>query len=268
MDVLTTKSGSIQSRRPRKWTELPTGNLGDKAPELRSTIGSKPAGCISVLVAEDHTIVRQGIRALLESDPALRVVGEAATGRQALQLAGELHPDVVLMDIAMPTLNGLEATRQIVRAHPDIKVLILSSYSDDEYVRKVLEVGASGYLIKQIAAQELVAAVHEAHRGHTVFSPTIAKRLKEHSQKGFANGELPGKEKVQLTARELEVLQLIAEGYANKQTASELSISIKTVEKHRQRIMDKLDIHETAGLTRYAIDQRIIESHPHASLQI
>ena len=220
MDVQTTKSGMTQTRRVRKWGDIPMGISTERKAAQRSAIGVKPPKPITLLLAEDHMIVRQGLRALLETDLGIIVVGEAETGRQALEMARELRPAVILMDIAMPCLNGLEATRQIVKELPDTKILILSSYSDDDYVRRVIEAGASGYLIKQVAAQELLAAVHEAQKGHTIFSPTIAKRLRENNQKGFTNGDHPGKDVIKLTARELEVLQLIAEGYANKQTAS------------------------------------------------
>src|ERR1051326_4387250 len=190
---------------------------------------------ITVLLADDHTVVRQGIRALLESEEDMSVAGEAENGRQAVQMAKRLQPDVVVMDIAMPSLNGLEATRQISRESPKSRVLILSSYSDDEYVQQLTDAGASGYLVKQTAAQDLVAAIREANKGNAFFSPAISKRLLEHYRASI--GKPPGDRKSpKLTPRELEVLQLIAEGYANKQIAGELFISIKTVEKHRQQI--------------------------------
>jgi DNA-binding NarL/FixJ family response regulator len=214
---------------------------------------------ITVILADDHTVVRQGLRALLEAEDDISVVGEAENGRQAVQMAKRLQPDVVVMDIAMPLLNGLEATRQVSRDSPKTKVLILSSYSDDEYVQQLTDAGASGYLVKQTAAQDLVAAIREAKKGNAFFSPAISKRLLEHFRATI--GRPPGEKKSsKLTPRELEVLQLIAEGYANKQIAGELFISIKTVEKHRQQLMNKLDIHDVAGLTRYAITKGIIES--------
>ena len=214
---------------------------------------------ITVLLADDHTVVRQGLRALLEAENDMTVVGEAENGRQAVQMAKRLQPEVVVMDIAMPSLNGLEATRQISRESPKSKVLILSSYSDDEYVQQPTDAGASGYLVKQTAAQDLVGAIREAKKGNAFFSPAISKRLLEHFRATI--GRPPGEKKApKLTPRELEVLQLIAEGYANKQIAGELFISIKTVEKHRQQLMHKLDIHDVAGLTRYAIAKGIIET--------
>ena len=216
---------------------------------------------IKVLLAEDHMIVREGLRALLNSEKDIEVVGEAQNGRQAVELAGKLAPAVVVMDIAMPLLNGLEATRQILRTAPTVKVLILSAHSDDAYVEHVMTLGASGYLVKQTAAEVLPKAIREICKGKTFFSPAISKRLNHHQKRAMDRGELVGeKEPAQLTSREMEVLQLIAEGKANKQTADELHISIKTVEKHRQSLMEKLNIHDTAGLTRHAIAAGIIES--------
>ena len=222
---------------------------------------------ITVILADDHTVVRQGLRALLEAEEDMSVVGEAENGRQAVQMAKRLHPDVVVMDIAMPLLNGLEATRQVSQESPKSKVIILSSYSDDEYVQQLTDAGASGYLVKQTAAQDLVAAIREATKGNAFFSPAISKRLLEHYRASI--GKPPGAKKShKLTPRELEVLQLIAEGYSNKLIAGELFISVKTVEKHRQQLMNKLDIHDVAGLTRYAIAKGVIESSKGLSSQL
>lgn len=215
---------------------------------------------ITVLLAEDHLIVREGLRAYLNLEDDIKVIGEAENGRQAVAMTCKLSPDVVVMDIAMPLLNGLEATRQIIRALPDTKVLILSAHSDDAYVEKVMALGAAGYLTKQSAAHVLPEAIRKVHKGSSFFSANIAKRRKEHDKKAHARGDLPGKKAVPLSSREMEVLQLIAEGKANKETAEELHISVKTVEKHRQSLMDKLNIHDTAGLTRHAIAEGIIES--------
>jgi DNA-binding NarL/FixJ family response regulator len=216
---------------------------------------------IKVLLVDDHTVVRQGLRALLAVEGDIEIVGEAENGRQAIQMVKKLLPDVVLMDIAMPVLNGLEATRQITRALPLTKVLILSSYSDDAYVQQMTEAGAAGYVIKQSAADDLLKAIREAKKGNAFFSPTIAKRLREQCREAFASGVPAKKRPDYLTSREAEVLQLIAEGRANKQIAADLCISIKTVEKHRQQVMNKLGIHDVAGLTRHAIDKGIIESN-------
>ena len=215
---------------------------------------------ITVLLADDHTIVRQGFRLLLEAEPDIAIVGEAETGRHAVQLAKKLLPDVVVMDIAMPLLNGVEATRQIIKEVPSAKVLVLSSYSDDEYVHGLTEAGAAGYLLKQTAAADLIKAVREAKKGNAFFSPAISKRLMNHYRETLLRGVPVRRRTDVLTSREAEVLQLIAEGKANKQIAAELSVSVKTVEKHRQQLMNKLNIHTIAGLTRYAISKGVVES--------
>jgi DNA-binding NarL/FixJ family response regulator len=214
---------------------------------------------IKVLLADDHTVVRQGLRSLLAAEDDIEIVGEAETGRQAVQMAKKLLPDVIVMDIAMPLLNGLEATRQITKDLPSSKVLILSSYNDDEYVQQLTEAGAVGYLIKQSAANELLKAIRETQKGNAYFSPSISRRLLERYRQAFVSGQPVRKTAEHLTSRESEVLQLIAEGKANKQMAGELCISIKTVEKHRQQVMNKLNIHDVAGLTRYALAKGIIE---------
>ncbi len=216
---------------------------------------------ITILLAEDHTIVREGLGILLGLEKDFKVIAEAENGRIAVDLALKHRPDVVVMDIAMPLLNGLEATRQIHRFSPDTKVLMLSAHSDDAYVKQALAYGAAGFLVKQSASNLLAKAIREVHRGERFFSPAILKRLSHHDNKARANGDLsPKPEARELSPREMEVLQLIAEGKANKETAWELGISIKTVEKHRQSLMEKLNIHDTAGLTRYAIETGIIES--------
>ena len=215
---------------------------------------------ITVLLAEDHEIVREGLRMLLEDDGGFEVVGEAATGRQAVTLTTKLRPAVVVMDIAMPLLNGLEATRQIRRALPEIKVLILSAHSDDVYVEQVRALGAAGYLIKQTSSHVLSEAIRAVHNGASFFGPVIGKPRPRRSLES-PDRVGPRKDKRdRLSSREVEVLQLIAEGQANKQVAAELGISVKTVEKHRQHLMEKLNIHDTAGLTRYAITAGVIEN--------
>ena len=217
---------------------------------------------IRILLVDDHTVVRQGLRVLLESEPDIAVIAEAETGRQAVQLAAKLLPDVVIMDIAMPQLNGLEATRQLIKQVPTAKVLVLSSYGDDEYVHQITEAGAAGYLLKQTAATDLIKGIREARKGNAFFSPAISKRLLEHYRESFLKGMPVRRRTDLLTSREAEVLQLIAEGKPNKQIAADLCISIKTVEKHRHQVMNKLNIHDIAGLTRYAISKGIIESSP------
>ena len=215
---------------------------------------------ITVLLAEDHQIVREGLRALLKLEPDIQVIGEAENGREAVTLAHKLSPDVIVMDIAMPLLNGLEATRQILKARPTTRILVLSAYNDDAYVEQVLAIGAVGYLVKQSASEVLSTAIRQVHNGQNFLSPSISQRRLHHVRKAKMMGDIPKKNPAQLTSRETEVLQLVAEGKANKETADELKISIKTVEKHRQSLMGKLNIHDTASLTRYAISAGIIES--------
>ena len=199
--------------------------------------------------------------ALLELHDDIEVVGGAKTGREAVQLTKKLLPEVVVMDSAMPLLNGLEAARQILASLPATKILILSAHGDDVYLEQVSEIGVAGYLVKQTSAVVLAKAIREVHKGNKFFGRSVSKRL-GHLQRVSPHGATgrQKKESVTLTSREMEVLQLIAEGSANKQTAAELGISIKTVEKHRQSLMNKLDIHDAAGLPRYAIAVGIIEA--------
>ena len=215
---------------------------------------------ITVLLADDHMLVREGLRKMLELEADLEVVGEAQNGRQAVALAQKLRPAVILMDIAMPLLNGLEATCQLLKAIPGIKILILSAHSDDAYVKSATEAGAVGFLLKQTSAHEVAHAIREVQKGKTFFSPSVSRRLDRLHPPSLDRAGLRTEKVTQLTSREMEVLQLIAEGKANKQTAAVLGIGIKTIEKHRQHLMEKLDIHDTAGLTRYAISAGIIES--------
>ena len=215
---------------------------------------------ITVLLAEDHMVVREGFRKMLELEADLEIVGEAQDGREAVALAKRLAPAVVLMDIAMPRLNGLEATRQVLKAVPGTKVVMLSAHSDDAYVENAADSGAVGFLLKQTSAHVVCEAIREVQKGNTFFSPGVAKRLHQLDPGSQAQTGRPPTRSARLTSREVEVLQLIAEGKANKESAAELGISIKTVEKHREKIMSKLHIHDTAGLTRYAIGAGIIES--------
>ncbi len=220
-----------------------------------------PAGKVTVLIADDHTVVRQGLRAMLQTEPDIEIVGEAETGREAVQLARTLKPDVVVMDIAMPELGGLEATRQITRQVPSARVLVLSSYGDDEYVDQLAEAGAVGYLLKQEAFTDVVRGIREARKGNAFFSPAVSKHLVDRYRQAVTGAAARGAPSASpLTSRQAEVLQLIAEGKGNKQIAAELEISIKTVERHRQGLMDRLAIHDVAGLTRYAIAKGIIQT--------
>jgi DNA-binding NarL/FixJ family response regulator len=215
---------------------------------------------ITVLLAEDHMIVREGFRRMLDLEDDFEIVGEAQNGRQAVAMVKKLLPAVVLMDIAMPLLNGLEATRQILKAVPGTKIVILSAHNDDAYVQNATESGAVGFLLKQTSAHNVCQAIREVQKGKTFFSPSVSRRLGRLNLQSTDHARQINKKVGHLTSREMEVLQLIAEGKANKETAAELGIGIKTVEKHREHLMEKLDIHDTARLTRYAIDAGIIES--------
>jgi DNA-binding NarL/FixJ family response regulator len=226
--------------------------------EINSTMKTEKP--IKILLAEDHAIVREGLCGLLEADGGFAMVGQARTGREAVEMARTLQPDVILMDIAMPILNGLEATRQILDGNPKAKILILSAHSDDMYVERVSAVGAAGFLEKQTSVEILTEAIKEVAKGRNFVSPTIAKRMRDDLRRRMDRDGRSNPNAVRLTSRETEVLQLVAEGSANKQVADKLCISIKTVEKHRQKVMDKLNIHDTASLTRYAIAAGVIES--------
>jgi DNA-binding NarL/FixJ family response regulator len=217
------------------------------------------AKVIPVLLVEDHTVVREGLKALLNAESDIKVIGEAENGRKAVELARRLQPAVILMDVAMPQLNGLEAARQILKVMPGAKIVLLSAHSDDAYVEQAASLGVVGYLIKQISLESLAKVIREVHRGDGNFSPAIARHLHLPMQR-IAHPDMLRKKIAHLTSREAEVLQLVAEGHANKQVAANLAISIKTVEKHRQHLMEKLGIHDTAGLTRYAIAAGVIES--------
>jgi DNA-binding NarL/FixJ family response regulator len=197
---------------------------------------------------------------LIEAEADIKVVGEARTGREAVLMTAQHKPDVVVMDIAMPLLNGIQASQQILNDRPKTKILILSAHGDPEYVDRVLELGVFGYLTKHTSADVLARAVRDVHSGRRVFSASISKHLRDHYEAPVRSDRGYKKKNVRLTSREAELLQMIAEGYVNKQIASELNISIKTVEKHRQHLMEKLNIHEIAGLTRYAIAAGVIES--------
>jgi DNA-binding NarL/FixJ family response regulator len=215
---------------------------------------------ITVLLAEDHTVVREGFRKILELEDDFEVVGEAKDGRQAVALVKKLRPAVVVMDIAMPLLNGLEATREILKAVRGTRILILTAHGDDAYIKDAMKSGAVGFLLKQASAHVLSKGIREVNKGNIFFGPFMAKRLPERERKSLDRAGRPKPRKAGLTSREMEVFQLIAEGKANKQIAAELSIGMKTIERHREHLMEKLKIHGTAGLTRYAISAGIIES--------
>ena len=212
---------------------------------------------IRVLLAEDHTIVRKGLRSLLDAEVNIEVVGEADDGRQAIQKAQQFQPDVVLMDITMPVLNGLEATRQIKKLLPQIRVLVLTVHTSEEYIFQILQVGAAGYVVKQAAVEELIAAIMAVSQGNAFISPSVPENIIEEYSRQM-NGMTAKDNYARLTDREREVLQLVAEGRSNREIAQMLHITTKTVEAHRSRVMEKLNIRSTADLTRYAIRRGII----------
>lgn len=208
---------------------------------------------ITVLLADDHALVRQTVAALLKAAGPFKVIGLAQNGREAVKLAQKLRPDVILMDIAMPILNGLEATREILAANPAAKVLILSAYSDDAYLERMTAVGAVGFLEKQTAAEFLTKAIHEVVAGRRFFTPAIAQRMARGKRWSRDHDGLLKPEAIRLTARETEVVRLVAKGRTSRQIATGLGIGTKTLEKVRQQTMDKLRLHETADLIRYAL---------------
>ena len=216
---------------------------------------------IRVLLVDDHAIVRQGLRAVLETAPDIEVIGEAENGRQAVNETIRLQPNVVLLDLAMPLLNGVEAARQIARAVPTARVLILSSYSDDEHLRGAVEAGVAGYLQKESSSDILLETVRGTHRGEALFSPPLSSHLLETWREGARELHGAPTGRITFSGRQAEVLQLVAEGYPTKQIASLLSIGQKTVQKHRQSVMNKLKLHKIAALTRYAVAAGVIESN-------
>jgi DNA-binding NarL/FixJ family response regulator len=209
------------------------------------------ANKITVLLVDDHDILRQGVRALLAHENDIEVVGEADNGRSAIRLAEKHGPRVIVMDIVMPILNGLEASRQILHQFPDTRIVMLSAHDQDDYVNQLIRLGVTGYILKSSGIDELIKAIRQAAKGYAHFSPSIGKVLIDQTQRMLVSGKPPTSRREELTAREAEVLQLIAEGYPNKAIAGILYISIKTVEKHRQQLMNKLNLHDVASLTRY-----------------
>lgn len=212
---------------------------------------------IRVLLADDHRMLREGIRVLLERQQDIRVIGEASNGREAVRLAVRLRPDVVVMDVSMPMLNGIEATRQIRRDCPDVRVLVLTVHESEEYVARLLAAGASGYIIKKAAAEDLSNAIRAVYSGEAFLYPSIAKVVIEDYVRHLRKGRGFGASDV-LTNREREILQLIAEGYTSREIADMLHLSVKTVQNHRSKIMRKLDLHDRGELIKYAIRQGII----------
>ncbi|HLI84387.1 MAG TPA: response regulator transcription factor [Bryobacteraceae bacterium] len=210
-----------------------------------------------VLIADDHGIVRQGLRALLEKSPEIAVVGEASDGREAVRLAAELHPNIVVMDIAMPMLNGVDATSQILGRDPEIKVIILSMHSDESYILRALSAGAKGYLLKDSAEGDILPAVQTVAKGRPYFSPVIASTLLDEYLQTMKKNKVRDSYDL-LTEREKEVLQLLAEGKSNKEVAGLLNLSPYTIESHRTSLMQKLNLHNTAEIVLYAVRKNII----------
>lgn len=210
---------------------------------------------LSVLLADDHAVLRAGLRALLSAEPDIEVVGEAADGQEAVALAERLRPNVVVMDISMPKMDGLRATRQIVARLPETKVLVLTMHAEEQYLLQVLEAGGAGYVLKNSADTELLEALRVVHRGQAYLYPSATKMLLEAYRKGDRPGDL---RESNLTEREEEVLKLTAEGYSNTEIASRIYLSPKTVDTYRQRIMEKLGLHHRAELVRYALERGLL----------
>jgi two-component system, NarL family, response regulator NreC len=211
---------------------------------------------IRVLLVDDHTLVRQGMRRLLETDPEVEVVGEAGDGSSAIRLVQELAPDVTVMDIAIPEVDGIEATRTITTSDKNAKVLILTMNTDDVAVRRSLKAGARGYLLKD--SEDLVRAVKQIARGQSFFSPAAARLLSGDYVTNGGGGKQIEDNLHRLTERELEVLRLIAEGNTNRHIATLLSVSVNTIETHRKHIMEKLDLHNTADIVRFAVRKKVV----------
>lgn len=216
---------------------------------------------INVLIVDDHQMVREALADIVGREKDMKVVGLAEDGRVGAEKAAKLRPDVVTMDIAMPSLNGLDAVRHVMRHSPASRVLMLTAYEEDLYIEHALEAGVDGFISKRTAASHLTKAIRDLGNGRKHYSPAVLKRISARGKTG-EHARTEKARTAKLTDREIEVLQLIAEGNANKQTAAHLGISIKTVEKHRQHLMEKLHIHDTAGLTRYAISAGLVEA-PH-----
>ncbi len=214
---------------------------------------------IRVIIADDHTLVREGVRMILAKEPGIEVVGEAGDGQQALELVEISRPDVVIMDISMPGMDGIEATQKLKERHPELSVLALTMHEDESYVFQLLRAGAAGYVLKRAAAQDLVQAVRATARGEAFLYPSVARKVLEDYLKRAEAGE--NRERYDgLTEREKEILTQVAQGLSNQQIAEKLFISIKTVQTHRAHIMEKLNLHDRTELVRYAIRKGLIEA--------
>jgi two-component system, NarL family, response regulator NreC len=212
---------------------------------------------IRILLADDHAVMRTGLRLVLERQPDFRVVGEASDGREAVALAQQRKPEVVVMDIGMPNLNGIEAARQVTAALPEVSVVILSMHSDEAYVLRALKAGARAYLLKESAESDLIAAIRAVHNGKAFFSPAVSRMLVEDYIRQLQDREIEDSYEL-LTTREREVLQLIAEGKSNKEIANMLNLSLYTVESHRGNLMEKLNLHTVPELILYAVRKGVI----------
>ncbi len=214
---------------------------------------------IRILIADDHGIVRQGLRSVLSRDPYFEIVGEAASGAETLALAASLTPDVLILDICMPELNGIDAAAQIHKKNPEIRIIVLSMHSDETYVLRALNAGVKGYLLKDSAEVDLVRAVHAVYRGNPYFSPEISEVMLEDYMRTLQQKNLQDSYEL-LTDREREVLRLLAHGKSNKETAASLDVSVNTVETHRNSLMKKLNLHNTAEIVLYAVRKKIVTS--------
>ena len=239
-------------------------NVSEAAGPIRLNHSTYRQGAIRVLLVDDHTALRQALRLMLESSEGITVVGEATDGREAVELATNLHPDVVLMDVMMPGLNGIEATRRITRMSPGTRVIVFTAYLEPERLVRALRAGAAGYVVKRSDVAELLTAIQSVHRGNTFFSGDIAgdPRLGDLLMRARRDGATPGDEI--LSAREREVLQLIAEGAPRREIAETLSISVRTVDSHQTHIMAKLAARSRADLIRYALERGYVGTEPPA----
>jgi DNA-binding NarL/FixJ family response regulator len=223
-------------------------------------------GTIRVLLADDHELVRKGIIALLQSVPDIEIVGEAEDGAEAIRKVEELHPDVVVLDLSMPRLSGVDATRAISRKQPDTAVLILTMHEDEEYLVQILKLGAKGYVVKSAGREELTLAIRIVAKGEQYFSHQVSSKLvREYMRDGAQRAQQPDGSEYDLTRRELEILSMIGEGLNNQQIGERLFISPRTVDTHRTNIMQKLDIHDAANLVRFAIEHGYAKKHPSSS---
>jgi DNA-binding NarL/FixJ family response regulator len=212
---------------------------------------------VRIVLVEDHTILREGLRALLSADPKFEIVGEADDGREAVRQVEKLIPDLVVMDLSMPRMTGMDAIREIKRRHPVTKIIALTVHKAEEYLRNTLQAGADGYVLKDATHEELMLAIQNVLKGKTFLSPSVSNTVIEGYLEGKEN-QIPNPKLGLLSPREREILKLIAEGYKNKEIAADLFISLKTVEKHRANLMKKLDLHNAAALTTFAIEQGLV----------